>query len=169
MAAPATAVPTSDRSRPPRRGPTTVSTRAERQSQRPQPRRTNPKPPTPYNRQRAVPAPIVPPPPPTNGVYAPGDKPADAAKPIYVGGYRIPGDNVKWFLAANVAFVLIIVIITIFFIPMGIPFLAVKKAEGFLGYIGFFFTYMFGYFAFFIVMMVALGAGSYAVQQKYFA
>ena len=98
------------------------------------------------------------------------DKPIEESpKAIYVAGYRIPGDKRNWFLAANVAFVVILVIITVLFIPMGIPFLAVKKADGFLGYIGFFFTYMLGYFVFFMLMVVTLGAGGYAVQQRYFA
>jgi hypothetical protein len=109
------------------------------------------------------------PPPPTNGAYAPGETIGQTPTPIYVAGYRIPGDKKYLFLGANVSFVVVLVILTVFFIPMGIPFLAVKKAEGFLGYIGFFFTYMFGYFAFLMLMLFTLSAGGYAVQQRYFA
>lgn len=106
--------------------------------------------------------------PPTNATLGPDEQVTPTQTPVYVAGYRIPGDNVKWFLAANVAFVILLVIITVLFMPMGIPFLAVKRADGFLGYIGFFFTYMFGYFVFFMLMIFALGAGGYAVQQRYF-
>lgn len=105
---------------------------------------------------------------PTNATYGPEESIEKTAQPVYIAGYRISTDNVKWFLAANVTFVLVIVLITIVVMPLGIPFLAVKRSDGLLTYMGFFFTYMFGYFAFFILVAATLGAGSYAVQQRYF-
>jgi hypothetical protein len=105
---------------------------------------------------------------PVNAAYGKDEKPAEPRKPLYIAGYRIPTDKIWMFLAANVLFVVAIVFITVLVLPLGIPFLAVKRSEGFVTYVGFFFTYMFGYFAFFLLMALTLGASGYALQQRYF-
>jgi hypothetical protein len=94
---------------------------------------------------------------PVNAAYGKKDKPEGSSRPLYVAGYRIPTDKAKPFLAANLAFISLIVLVTAVFLPIGIPFLAAKKSEGFGSYVGFFFSYMFAYFAFFLLMLVGLG------------
>jgi hypothetical protein len=105
---------------------------------------------------------------PVNGAYATDEVPPEPKRPLYVAGYRIPTDKVWMFLVANIAFVVGIIVLTIFYIPLGIPFLAVKQSNGFVSYVGFFFVYVFGYIAFLMIVLTTLGISGYAVQQRYF-
>lgn len=105
---------------------------------------------------------------PVNAAYGANEVPPEPERPAYIAGYRIPTDKIQVFVAANVFFIVVLFIVTTLVLPMGIPFLAAKKSEGFLTYVGFFFTYMFGYFAFFLLMLVTVGATGYAVQKTYF-
>jgi hypothetical protein len=58
-------------------------------------------------------------------------------------------------MAGLFAILVLLCIIVVVQLPSGIPFLAAKNADGFLGYVGYFFAYMFGFF-FVLVVFFAL-------------
>lgn len=105
---------------------------------------------------------------PVNAAYGETDVPRPTRTPVYVAGYRIPAHKFWIFVLVNVLFVVAIVVLTVFYLPLGIPFLAVKQSNGFLSYVGFFILYVFGYIGFFIITLTTVGISGYAVHQRYF-
>lgn len=61
-------------------------------------------------------------------------------------------------LAGLFAILVLLCIIVVVQLPSGLPFLAAKNANGFLGYIGYFFAYMFGFFFVLVVFFALLAA-----------
>lgn len=77
---------------------------------------------------------------------------------ITILGYDIPGDKV-WMVTAGLFGVLVVLTVFIVFaLPSGLPYLAAKNADGFLGYVGYFFGYMIGFFLILIVLFALLTA-----------
>lgn len=61
-------------------------------------------------------------------------------------------------VAGLFAILVLLCIIVVVQLPSGLPFLAAKNADGFAGYIGYFFSYMFGFFLVLVVFFALLAA-----------
>jgi hypothetical protein len=92
---------------------------------------------------------------PVNAAYGRGEVPKKEPRAITILGVRIPGQQVWMVMAGLFAILVLLCIIVVVQLPSGIPFLAAKNADGFLGYVGYFFAYMFGFF-FVLVVFFAL-------------
>ena len=73
-------------------------------------------------------------------------------------GVRIPGQRVWMVVAGLFAILVLLCVIVVVQLPSGLPFLAAKNADGFAGYIGYFFAYMFGFFLVLVVFFALLAA-----------
>jgi hypothetical protein len=92
---------------------------------------------------------------PVNAAYGRGEVPKKEPRAITILGVRIPGQQVWMVMAGLFAILVLLCILVVVQLPSGIPFLAAKNADGFLGYVGYFFAYMFGFF-FVLVVFFAL-------------
>ena len=92
-----------------------------------------------------------------NAVYEEGEAPAKKTGPVSVFGFRIPAESRNQVVLALFGVLLILVVIVVFLLPSGLPFLAAKNSTGFLGYVGLFFAYMFGFFAILVIFFSLLG------------
>jgi hypothetical protein len=95
---------------------------------------------------------------PVNAAYGRKDVPKREPRAITVLGVRIPGQQVWMVLAGLFAILVLLCIIVVVQLPSGLPFLAAKNANGFFGYIGYFFAYMFGFFFVLVVFFALLAA-----------
>jgi uncharacterized membrane protein YedE/YeeE len=98
-----------------------------------------------------------------NAAYERNKVPKEPAVAVTILGYRVPGEKV-WIVTSILLGVLIfLVTIVVFILPSGIPYLAAKNADGYVGYVAYFFMYMFGFFFTLLVffsILVALAAWS---------
>ena len=95
---------------------------------------------------------------PVNAAYGRGDVPKGGPRPVTIFGYRIPGQH-AWIVAAGLFAILVLLcVIVVVQLPSGLPFLAAKNADGFVGYVGYFFAYMFGFFLVLVVFFALLAA-----------
>lgn len=95
---------------------------------------------------------------PVNAAYGRGEVPKPEPKAITLFGIRIPGQRVWMVVAGLFAILVLLCIIVVVQLPSGLPFLAAKNADGFLGYVGYFFAYMFGFFLVLVVFFALLAA-----------
>jgi hypothetical protein len=95
---------------------------------------------------------------PVNAAYGRGEVPKAEPKAITLFGVRIPGQQVWMVVAGLFAILVLLCIIVVVQLPSGLPFLAAKNADGFLGYVGYFFAYMFGFFLVLVVFFALLAA-----------
>ena len=95
---------------------------------------------------------------PVNAAYGRNDVPKKEPRAITVLGVRIPGQQVWMVVAGLFAILVLLCVIVVVQLPSGLPFLAAKNATGFADYVGYFFTYMFGFFLLLVVFFALLGA-----------
>lgn len=98
-----------------------------------------------------------------NAAYEKDNVPTAPPVAVTILGVRVPGDKVWIVTTVLFAALVFLVGIVLFLLPAGLPFLAAKSADGFLGYIAYFFAYMFGFFGVLLVffsILVALAAWS---------
>ena len=95
---------------------------------------------------------------PVNAAYGRNEVPKKEPRAITVLGVRIPGQRVWMVVAGLFAILVSLCIIVVVQLPSGLPFLAAKNADGFAGYIGYFFAYMFGFFLVLVVFFALLAA-----------
>lgn len=95
---------------------------------------------------------------PMNAAYEKDKVPPPAPAAVTIFGYRIPGDKVWMVTAALFGVLVFLVIIVLFILPAGLPYLAAKNADGFFGYVAYFFAYMFGFFFVLVVFFSLLAA-----------
>jgi hypothetical protein len=93
---------------------------------------------------------------PMNAAYGKDKKPAERPVAITVLGYRIPGEKVWMVTAALFGLLLFFVAFVLFVLPSGLPYLAAKNADGFMGYIGYIFGYMLGFVAVLVAFFALL-------------
>lgn len=93
---------------------------------------------------------------PVNAAYGRGEVPRQEPRAITILGVRIPGQQVWMVTVALFAILVLLCVIVVVQLPSGIPFLAAKNADGFLGYIGLFFSYMFGFFGVMVIFFALL-------------
>lgn len=92
-----------------------------------------------------------------NAAYEEGHVPPKKTGPVTVFGVRIPEESRHQVIILLFAVLVVLISIVVFLLPTGIPFLAAKNSSGFLGYVGLFFVYMFGFFAILVVFFSLLG------------
>jgi hypothetical protein len=95
---------------------------------------------------------------PVNAAYGRGEVPKKEPKAMTLFGVRIPGQRVWMVVAGLFAILVLLCVIVVVQLPSGLPFLAAKNANGFAGYIGYFFAYMFGFFFVLVVFFALLAA-----------
>jgi CDP-diglyceride synthetase len=95
---------------------------------------------------------------PVNAAYGRGEVPKTDPRAITLLGVRIPGQQVWMVMAGLFAILVLLCVIVVVQLPSGIPFLAAKNANSFLGYVGYFFAYMFGFFLVLVVFFALLAA-----------
>jgi hypothetical protein len=93
---------------------------------------------------------------PVNAAYGRDDAPKDDPRAITLLGIRVPGQHVWMLTAGLVAILALLCVIIVVYLPSGLPYLAAKNADGFLGYIGYFSAYMMGFFLLLGVFAVLL-------------
>jgi hypothetical protein len=93
---------------------------------------------------------------PVNAAYGRNDAPSPAPRAVTIFGYRVPGQNAWMVTAGLFAILVLLCMVIIFQLPSGLPFLAAKNADGFIGYLGFFFAYMMGFFLVLVVFFALL-------------
>jgi hypothetical protein len=92
---------------------------------------------------------------PVNAAYGKGDAPPDKPQARTFLGMWFPGEQVWMITAAIASAMFILALIVLVLVPSGFPYLAAKNADGFAGYIAYFFMYMMG---FFILVAAAVAA-----------
>jgi len=95
---------------------------------------------------------------PVNAAYGRKDVPKQEPRAITLLGVRIPGQRVWMVVAGLFAILVLLCVIVVVQLPSGLPFLAAKNADGFAGYVGYFFAYMFGFFLVLVVFFALLAA-----------
>jgi hypothetical protein len=95
---------------------------------------------------------------PVNAAYGRSEAPKKEPKAMTLFGVRIPGQRVWMVVAGLFAILVLLCVIVVVQLPSGLPFLAAKNADGFAGYIGYFFAYMFGFFFVLVVFFALLAA-----------
>lgn len=98
-----------------------------------------------------------------NAAYEKNKTPSGPPVRVNILGYEIPSE--KMWIVTTILFAALVFLVGIVLVllPSGLPFLAAKNADGFLGYILYFFAYMFGFFVvllLFFSILVALAAWS---------
>lgn len=98
-----------------------------------------------------------------NAAYEKDKVPSGPPVRVTILGYEVPSE--KMWIVTTILFAALVFLVGIVLIllPSGLPFLAAKNADGFLGYILYFFAYMFGFFVvllLFFSILVALAAWS---------
>jgi len=91
---------------------------------------------------------------PVNAAYGRNDVPKEDPRAITVLGVRVPGSRAWMVTAGLIALLVMITTIILIQLPSGLPFLAAKNADGFVGYVGFYIAYMLG----FVVVLGVFGA-----------
>jgi hypothetical protein len=95
---------------------------------------------------------------PMNAAYEKTKVPKEEPRAVTILGQRVPGSKVWMVTAGMFGLLVFLVVIVVFLLPSGIPFLAAKNSDGFFGYVAYFFAYMFGFFFILIVFFSILAA-----------
>ena len=93
---------------------------------------------------------------PVNAAYGRKEVPKQEPRAITLLGIRIPGQQVWMVMAGLFAILVLLCVLVVVQLPSGLPFLAAKNADSFLGYVGYFFAYMFGFFGVLVVFFSLL-------------